>query len=298
MFSIRFISENDKQFWFSLDKHLSESEFALKVRDRRGYIICDGGKPIGIMRYNLFWDNTPFLTLIYIEEACQGKGFGGQAMLHWEYEMYRLGYRMLMTSTQTDEQAQHFYRKLGYVDKGCLILDNTPFEQPQEIILIKVLDKAYQITEEKLDHVGKEDFIMVKELAMSLKLDAVGLFVSDMDKMVAFYRDTLGMQTDWDGKAPNVELYSGGYHLTLYRRDDFEKDISRKFSYHQGINGAMELGYEVKDYAAVDREYERIIKSGGTAIMPPTTIECWGERTCIVADPDGNLVEIRSLTKE
>ena len=138
MFQIRYVSENDKPFWVSLDRHLSESEFALKVRDKRGYIIGDGNKPIGIMRYNLFWDNTPFLTLIYIEESYQGKGIGRQAMLYWEAEMRGLWYKLVMTSTQVDEQAQHFYRKLGYVDRGCLILDNTPFEQPQEIIMIKV----------------------------------------------------------------------------------------------------------------------------------------------------------------
>ena len=139
MFDIRYATENDKLFWYTLDKHLSESEFALKVRDRRGYIISDSDNPIGIMRYNLFWDNTPFLTLLHIAELYQAKGFGRQAMLQWENEMRSLGYKMVMTSTQVDEQAQHFYRKLGYMDRGYLILDDTPFEQPQEIIMIKVL---------------------------------------------------------------------------------------------------------------------------------------------------------------
>ena len=139
MFHIRYVSEVDKLFWFSLDKHLSENEFILKVRDHRGYIIFDDGKPIGIMRYNLFWDNTPFLTLIYVEGSSQRKGFGRHAMLHWENEMRGLGYKMVMTSTQADEQAQYFYRKLGYIDRGCLILDNTPFKQPQEILMLKVL---------------------------------------------------------------------------------------------------------------------------------------------------------------
>jgi GNAT superfamily N-acetyltransferase len=140
MFSIRYVSNSDKAFWFTLDKHLSVHEFELKVRDNRGYIITDIDKPVGILRYNLFWDNTPFLTHIYIEESSQGKGFGRQAMLHWERQMRGLGYKMVMTSTQADEQAQHFYRKLGYVDRGCLVLDNTPYQQPQEIFLIKVLN--------------------------------------------------------------------------------------------------------------------------------------------------------------
>jgi len=129
----------DKSFWFTLDKHLSEKEFELKIRDKRGYIISDDDKPIGVMRYNLFWDNTPFLTLIYFYEAYRGKGFGKQALLYWENEMREFDYKMVMTSTQVDEQAQHFYRKLGYKDKGCLLLDNTPFEQPQEMFMIKVL---------------------------------------------------------------------------------------------------------------------------------------------------------------
>ncbi|MCL2055351.1 MAG: GNAT family N-acetyltransferase [Oscillospiraceae bacterium] len=139
MLKIRYATENDKPFWFTLDKHLSEDEFARKIRDKRGYIISNGEKSIGIMRYNLFWDNTPFLTLIYIEKAEQRQGFGRQATLYWEDEMRTLGYKMVMTSTQADEQAQHFYRKLGYADNGCLVLDGTPFEQPLEIFMIKVL---------------------------------------------------------------------------------------------------------------------------------------------------------------
>ena len=139
MFEIRYVSENDKAFWLSLDEHLRASEFELKVRDKRGYIIGDSDRPVGLMRYNLMFDNTPFLTLIYLKEAYRGKGFGRQAMLFWEDEMRGLGYKMVMTSTQVDEDAQHFYRKLGYMDRGGIFFDNTPFEQPQEMIMLKVL---------------------------------------------------------------------------------------------------------------------------------------------------------------
>lgn len=40
-----------------------------------------------------------------------------------------------MASTQADETAQHFYRKLGYQDCGSLCLTN----QALEIIMIKIL---------------------------------------------------------------------------------------------------------------------------------------------------------------
>jgi len=138
MLEIRYALESDKLFWYTLDRHLNEDEFERKVRDKRGYVISAAGEPIGIMRYNLIWDNTPFLTLIEIEESHHGKGYGRQAMLFWEDEMRKLGYKMGMTSTQVNEQAQHFYRKLGYIDRGGIFLDNTPLEQPQEMFMVKV----------------------------------------------------------------------------------------------------------------------------------------------------------------
>lgn len=135
--NIDYVTEKDKEFWFSLDRHMSEREFLIKVRDKRGYIIKDDEKTIGILRYNLFWDNTPFLNLIYFDENYRRKGFGKQAMLYWEDEMRTLGFKVVMTSTQVDEDSQHFYRKLGYKDVGCLVLDIPEYAQPMEMLMIK-----------------------------------------------------------------------------------------------------------------------------------------------------------------
>lgn len=139
MFGIKHVTKQDKEFWFSLDEQLPDSEFILKVRDKRGYVIYDDDKPIGVMRYNLCWDIIPFLTLIYLDGSYHRKGFGSQAMSFWENEMREFGFKMVMTSTQVDEEAQHFYRKLGYKEKGGLFWDNTPLEQPQEMFMLKVL---------------------------------------------------------------------------------------------------------------------------------------------------------------
>lgn len=134
-----YVTEKDRDFWFSLDRHMSEGEFLHKVRDKRGYVIKEDEKPIGVLRYNLFWDNTPFLNLIHFDEQYRKKGFGKKAMQHWEKEMQSLGYKAVMTSTQVDEPAQHFYRKLGYKDSGCLVLDIPGYEQPLEMFMIKPL---------------------------------------------------------------------------------------------------------------------------------------------------------------
>ena len=139
MFNIRFAENTDKEFWYSLDKHLPDKEFDKKVRDKMGYIILEDKKPMGLLRYNLFWDNTPFLTQIFIDWAYQKKGFGCKTMDFWEQEMKKAGYGMIMVSTQVDEKAQHFYRKLGYKDCGSLVMDIPNYEQPMEMFMAKPL---------------------------------------------------------------------------------------------------------------------------------------------------------------
>ena len=67
----------------------------------------------------------------------QRKGYGKKLMEHWEKDMKFLGYGMLLTSTQVDETAQHFYRKLGYKDCGGFVIDISGYEQPMELFLIK-----------------------------------------------------------------------------------------------------------------------------------------------------------------
>ena len=49
MLNMRYAQVEDKEFWFGLDKHLSEKEFITKVRDRRGYIALENDEPIGLV---------------------------------------------------------------------------------------------------------------------------------------------------------------------------------------------------------------------------------------------------------
>lgn len=136
---IRYVQSKDKEFWYSLDKHLPEKEFERKVRDQQGYVLTENNEPIGLLRYNLFWDNTPFCTMLFIEWNHHGKGFGTKLMEYWEKDMMSQGYGMLLISTQVDEDAQHFYRKLGYKDCGGLVVSLPGFEQPMEMFMIKGL---------------------------------------------------------------------------------------------------------------------------------------------------------------
>ena len=137
MLSIRYVQEEDNEFWFKLDKHLSQCEFEKKIRDKMGYVLLENNVPIALLRYNLFWDNTPFLTMIYVKQEYQHKGYGRKLIKFWEENMKSAGYEMIMTSTQVDEEAQHFYRKIGYQDSGGLIVNVSKFKQPMEMFFTK-----------------------------------------------------------------------------------------------------------------------------------------------------------------
>lgn len=136
---IRFVTAADKAGWFALDAHLPESEFSRKVRDRQGLVLREEDRIIGILRWNLFWDEIPFCSLLCIAEDRRGRGYGTLLMSAWEREMAGQGFDILMTSTQADETAQHFYRKLGYKDCGGFVLDLPRHRQPTELILAKEL---------------------------------------------------------------------------------------------------------------------------------------------------------------
>lgn len=136
---IRYAQLNDKTEWLRLDGHLSEAVFEEKIRNKQGYILTEDDEMIGLLRYNLFWDNTPFCTMLFIDSDHRKKGYGKLLMEHWEQDMKSRGYGMLMTSTQVDEDAQHFYRKLGYKDSGGFVVDVPGYEQPMEMIMIKAV---------------------------------------------------------------------------------------------------------------------------------------------------------------
>ncbi|MDO5560897.1 MAG: VOC family protein [Oscillospiraceae bacterium] len=129
-----------------------------------------------------------------------------------------------------------------------------------------------------------------------MKLDGFGILVKDMAVMVRFYRDVMGFAIKEEENASNVFLEKDGTTFLLYRRTDFEKMTRRSFSYANGINGHYEIAMSADNYADVDATYERVIKAGAIPIMQPTT-ESWGQRSCYISDPEGNLIEIGSFRK-
>ena len=129
-----------------------------------------------------------------------------------------------------------------------------------------------------------------------MNLDGFGLFVEDMPKMIRFYRDVLGFEIKESENAVNVYLIKDGTLFMLYERKNFEKMTNRKYEYIKGYNGHFEIALYVDTFEEVDQKYNEVIDKGAKSILEPVT-EPWGQRTCYIADPEGNLIEIGSFNK-
>ena len=136
---IRYAKADELDMIAEYDDHLSEEELKNAIAMKRIILLFIDGKYEGWLRFNLFWDNIPFMNLLFIiSEDQRGKGYGRKLVAFWEHEMAEQGYKFVMTSTQSDEEAQFFYRKLGYTDRGSLILP----DEPLEIIFYKNLSET------------------------------------------------------------------------------------------------------------------------------------------------------------
>lgn len=129
-----------------------------------------------------------------------------------------------------------------------------------------------------------------------MRLDGVGIFVNDMEKMIRFYRDVLEFEIKEDEDTTNVYLIKDDTLFMFYRRKDFEKMTNHGYGYANGINGHFEIALYVDTFEEVDSVYAKVTEKGAVSVLEPTT-EPWGQRTCYISDPEGNLIEIGSFNK-
>lgn len=132
---IRLAEKSDIEILSTYDKHIRITELESAVSLGRVIVAEDNGTLLGWLRWNLFWDNTPFMNMLFILDQYRSCGYGRKIVTYWEKQMKTKGYDLVMTSSLSNEAAQHFYRKLDYVDSGALLLS----EKPLEIIFVKKL---------------------------------------------------------------------------------------------------------------------------------------------------------------
>ena len=135
MYNIRYASMKEYDLLVSQDSHIRKEEWKRLIENNQALIFYVDNDFAGWLRWNLFWDEIPFMNMLYFLEEYRGKGYGTQMVKFWENEVVKLGYDKVMTSSQANESAQHFYRKLGYRDAGNFF----PFCEDLEIIFTKEL---------------------------------------------------------------------------------------------------------------------------------------------------------------
>ena len=125
---IRFATNSDLEYLKSVDKHIDGKVLECKLNNNEIIIIENDSEKIGWLRFNKFWDEIPFMNLLMIHENYRNQGLGKKVVEFWESEMRKRGHDTVMTSTLSDEGAQHFYRKQNYKDSGSLLLEGEALE--------------------------------------------------------------------------------------------------------------------------------------------------------------------------
>ncbi|GAB2513396.1 VOC family protein [Nocardia heshunensis] len=125
---------------------------------------------------------------------------------------------------------------------------------------------------------------------MTIRLNVIGIAVSDMGASVEFYR-RLGVEfADGVENEPHVDAdLGGGVKLMLDTEDTIR-------SFHPswiagGGTGRLGLACDCGTPAGVDAKFEELVAAGYQAELKPFDA-FWGQRYAQVLDPDGNGVDL------
>lgn len=120
-----------------------------------------------------------------------------------------------------------------------------------------------------------------------MKLDMVGIVVSEMAKAIEFYK-VLGFSVIGDPNQPYVELANQGVRISLNTREM----ITGIYGFEPESNGdKIELAFLCETVAEVDQVTARI-KTAGYEIFKEPWDAFWGQRYAIIKDLDGNLLSL------
>ena len=133
---IRFAEERDLNPIVGHDRHIAKNELENRIKQKTVFVAEVNSQFSGWLRYNLFWDNTPFMNMLYVLPPFRGRGVGKALIAHFEKKMKEDGYNCVMTSTACDETAKFLYEKLGYKNVGGFDYPDDPYE----IIYLKKFD--------------------------------------------------------------------------------------------------------------------------------------------------------------
>jgi lactoylglutathione lyase len=115
---------------------------------------------------------------------------------------------------------------------------------------------------------------------MFSKVDYIMVFVSDMKRSVAFYRDTLGLQLKFESPGWS-EFETGSTTLALHPA---RAAASEAATQEGPAAGTCSIGFSVTD---LDKTYAGLRERAAPFVMPPTDRPNEGIRLAVCVDPDG-----------
>ena len=126
---------------------------------------------------------------------------------------------------------------------------------------------------------------------MNRQFTDICFITNDVPRLRAFYESVFG------GKAEGNEVHSGisidGLALVFDHVDIAAENQTFRYIEAGGANNVI-VGFNVDD---VDAEYKRVLTLGAEMLNEPTT-HPWGARSFQFRDPDGNILNFRSMTTE
>ena len=73
MIKIRFATSQDYDYLVHNDRHIKPEVVEKKIEDAEIIVVLDNAKNIGWLRFNYFWDEIPFMNMLWIEEDYEEK---------------------------------------------------------------------------------------------------------------------------------------------------------------------------------------------------------------------------------
>ena len=125
---------------------------------------------------------------------------------------------------------------------------------------------------------------------MNIRFTDVCFITNDVLRLRAFYEAVFGV------KAEGNEIHSGisinGLTLVFDHVDIAEENQTFRYVKAGGANNVI-VGFNVYN---VDAEYQRLLTLGTQMLNAPTT-HPWGARSFQFRDPDGNILNFRTIPK-
>lgn len=134
---------------------------------------------------------------------------------------------------------------------------------------------------------------------MTGRFDHVGLNVTDLPAMTAWYVAALGLEVAFEFELPQVD-----FRGVMLRGETYQVELLHRTGARSGlqaanpVEAALTLGYShfALDVPVVDRAYDDLMAAGASDRMSPRPSPEPGVRMAFVADPEGNLIELLDRT--